>query len=105
MKGNGQLILKELYLTNKKFMMLCVSFLIIGHSAFAQRLGYDDFVLYRNDPHNFRIKFTKGWLIRDGDGRDVVKKALDDTSGGNINIVVKTYQGSDPIRCTVEEFG
>jgi len=39
----------------------------------------------------FRIKFPKGWLIRDGDGPNVVKKAIDEINGSVIAILVKPY--------------
>lgn len=43
--------------------------------------------LYRNEEHNFRIKFPKDWQIKDGDGPNVVKKAV--SSGSSIIILVK----------------
>lgn len=43
--------------------------------------------LYRNDEHNFRIKFPKGWEIKDGDGPNVVQKAVNE--GASIIIIVK----------------
>lgn len=43
--------------------------------------------LYRNEEYNFRIKFPKHWQIKDGDGPNVVKKAV--SSGSSIIILVK----------------
>jgi len=36
--------------------------------------------VYRNEEYHFRIKFPKGWDIKDGDGKHVVKKAVKDGS-------------------------
>lgn len=45
--------------------------------------------LYRNNEHEFRILFPKGWTVGEGGyGPNVVVKALDG-KGGSINIVVK----------------
>lgn len=43
--------------------------------------------LYRNEENNFRIKFPKDWLIKDGDGPNVVKKAV--SGGSSIIVLVK----------------
>jgi uncharacterized RDD family membrane protein YckC len=36
--------------------------------------------LYRNEEYGFRIKFPDGWEIQDGDGENIVKKAVKDGS-------------------------
>ena len=43
--------------------------------------------LFRSNENNFRIKFPIGWQIKDGDGPNVVKKAVKD--GSSIIIIVK----------------
>lgn len=61
--------------------------------------------LYRNEEYNFRIKFPKHWQIKDGDGPNVVKKAV--SSGSSIIILVKkiiTPETINSIRQESEEY-
>ena len=45
--------------------------------------------LYRNEENNFRIKFPKDWLIKDGDVPNVVKKAV--SGGSSIMLKLESY--------------
>lgn len=42
--------------------------------------------LYRNTKYNFRIKFPNGWEITDGDGPNIVQKAMKNNRSINIGI-------------------
>jgi hypothetical protein len=48
--------------------------------------------LYRNTKYNFRIKFPEGWEIKDGDGPNVLKKAV--SGGSTIGIIVKDFKNT-----------
>lgn len=43
--------------------------------------------LYRSQLHKFRIKFPADWIVKDGDGPNVIKKAVKD--GNSIFVLVK----------------
>lgn len=65
--------------------MRIYTLLIILMSFYSTAISQEQ--LYRNEEHNFRIKFPKDWQIKDGDGPNVVKKAV--SSGSSIIILVK----------------
>lgn len=48
--------------------------------------------LYRNNQYKFRIKFPEGWEIKDGDGQNVVKKAV--SGGSTIGIIIKDFKNT-----------
>jgi len=47
--------------------------------------------LYQNKKYYFRIKFPEGWKIEEGDGPNVVQKAVSN-NGETISIVIKQFQ-------------
>ncbi|HEU0144348.1 MAG TPA: hypothetical protein VFQ47_06150 [Nitrososphaera sp.] len=58
-----------------------------------QIISHDDYELYRNFEHKFRIRFPKGWQIKDADSLNIVKKASDPISRTILMIIVKPVQG------------
>jgi len=64
--------------------MRIYTLLIILISFYSTAISQEQ--LYRNEEHNFRIKFPKDWQIKDGDGPNVVKKAV--SNGSSIIILV-----------------
>lgn len=57
--------------------------------------------LYRNEENNFRVKFPKDWQIKDGDGPNVVKKAV--SGGSSIIILVKKIITTETINSIRQE--
>ena len=58
--------------------------------------------LYRNNQYKFRIKFPKGWEIMDGDGSNVVKKAVKD--GSTVGIIAKNFKDMPEFEELKQEF-
>ena len=58
--------------------------------------------LYRNKKHGFKIKFPEGWEIKDGDGQNVVKKAVN--GGSTIGILVGDFKKTSEFSAIKEQF-
>jgi len=70
------------YFFNQALKIYFIFFLFCLQSINAQDLTY-----YHNKEYKFRIRFPKGWEIKDGAGEHIVKKATKGASG--IQIYVK----------------
>lgn len=83
---------------NKKiFFFFSIIFIavIISH-AFAGNESRDN--LYRNDEYQFRIKFPVGWEIKEGDGRRIIKKAVDAKNLSSVIISAAKLPGNIDIK-------
>ncbi|RJQ38880.1 MAG: hypothetical protein C4550_06205 [Nitrospiraceae bacterium] len=83
---------------NKKisfFFSIIFIAVIISH-AFAENESRDN--LYRNDEYQFRIKFPVGWKIKEGDGKRIVKKAVDTKNLSSLIISAAKLPGNIDIK-------
>ncbi len=78
---------------NKIFFLFSTIFVavIISH-AFAENKSRDN--LYRNDEYQFRIKFPVGWEIKEGDGKRIIKKAVDNKNLSSVIISATKLPGN-----------
>lgn len=79
----------------KIFFSIIFIAVIISH-AFAENESRD--ILYRNDEYQFRIKFPVGWDIKEGDGKRIIKKAVDTKSLSSIIISATKLPGNIDIK-------
>lgn len=83
------------YIQQKFFLVAICAITLLAYSpteAFAEIEGE----LYRSAEHSFRIKFPFGWSIMDGDGPNIVKKAVS-KNGASILIRVTNLPNEFPV--------
>ncbi len=84
---------------DKKFFIFTPIILfiaLISSNVFAKDESRDN--LYRNDEYQFRIKFPVGWEIKDGNGKSIIKKAVDTKSSSSVIISAKRIPGNLDIK-------